>query len=72
MVEGRRPCNEDRAVERTIKNGSDKVRIFAVLDGHGGEVSFKKIINFFGLGKNVNNSIFTFLYFVYLNDVPRW
>lgn len=38
-MQGRRPCNEDRAVERTIRTGSEKVRIFAVLDGHGGEFS---------------------------------
>ena len=41
LDKGRRPGNEDRAACRTVKTGltgSKPVQIFAVLDGHGGEV----------------------------------
>ena len=48
-LQGRRPGNEDRAVTKRVKmvegiesEGDDDVHIWAVMDGHGGDVSIKK------------------------------
>ena len=45
-MQGRRPGNEDRAVTKRVKmvegiesEGDNDVHIWAVMDGHGGDVS---------------------------------
>ena len=43
-MQGRRPGNEDRAVIKKVEmvedvNNGDDVHIWAVMDGHGGDVS---------------------------------
>ena len=50
-MQGRRPGNEDRAVIKRvemvegIENNGDDVHVWAVMDGHGGDVSISCVGN---------------------------